>query len=165
VAISVVFVCLGNICRSPTAEGVFRKLVRDAGLEAAFRIDSAGTGEWHVGDQPDPRTAAAARRRGIHLDHAARLFRAHELSDWDYVLAMDRSNHRNLIAMARGDETMRRRIHLLRDFDADGRAGAEVPDPYYGGPSGFEEVLDICEAACRGLLDRLVASHALERRR
>jgi protein-tyrosine phosphatase len=154
--LSVCFVCLGNICRSPTAEGVMHALVREAGLTSRIVIDSAGTGAWHAGEPADARARAAARARGIELTSTARLFVRADLDRFDYVLAMDRANQGVLRQMARGPEELAR-IHLFRSFDPTAPAGAEVPDPYYGGPLGFDEVLDICERGCRGLLAHLRA--------
>jgi protein-tyrosine phosphatase len=147
------FVCMGNICRSPTAEGVMRHLLREQGLEDEIQIDSAGTGGWHVGAPPDERATEAARRRGIALDGAARQVRPSDFEDYDLLLAADRENVRHLRAIAPDDEA-RAKVRLLREFDP-GSSGApdlDVPDPYYGGPGGFEDVLDLVEAACRGLL-------------
>lgn len=144
------FVCLGNICRSPTAEGVMRKLVADAGLEDRIIIDSAGTGDWHAGELPDPRTREAASRRGLELTHRARQFTRKDLERFDLVLAMDHANLRHLRYM-RGERTAPE-LRLLRSFDPTAPEGAEVPDPYAGGPDGFEDVLDLCERACDGLL-------------
>ena len=147
------FVCMGNICRSPTAEGVMRHLLREQGLEDEIQIDSAGTGGWHVGAPPDERATEAARRRGIALDGAARQVRPSDFEDYDLLLAADRENVRHLRAIAPDDEA-RAKVRLLREFDPDSRGAPDldVPDPYYGGPGGFEEVLDLVEAACRGLL-------------
>jgi len=145
------FVCLGNICRSPTAHGVMQKLVDDAGLASRIAIDSAGTGNWHAGELPDPRSREAALLRGYDLSHRARQFVAADLDRFDLVLAMDRSNLRHLQVLARGRTEPR--IELLRAFDPDAPAGAEVPDPYSGHGDDFELVLDICERACRGVLD------------
>ncbi|MDX2089659.1 MAG: low molecular weight protein-tyrosine-phosphatase [Kofleriaceae bacterium] len=150
------FVCLGNICRSPTAEGVMRALVRKAGLDHRIVIDSAGTGQWHLGEQPDPRSRAAAARRGIELEHEARLFSREDLDRFDLVLALDGANLNVLKALAGTRSTPD--IRLLRSFDPTAPEGAEVPDPYYGGGGGFDEVLDQCERACAGLLD-YVRSH------
>jgi protein-tyrosine phosphatase len=154
----VLFVCLGNICRSPTAEGVMRQLVREAGLEESIELDSAGTGGWHVGSPPDARARAAARARGIALDGSARQFVADDFDDFDLVLAMDRSNMRELRQLARGEEE-RAKVRLLREFDpaSAGDEDPEVPDPYYGAPGGFDEVLDLVQAACTGLLGRIRA--------
>jgi protein-tyrosine phosphatase len=150
----VCFVCLGNICRSPTAEGVFRKLVIDAQLDARLTIDSAGTGAWHVGELPDPRSRQAATRRGYELSHRARMFTAHDFERFDLVLAMDRDNLDSLQRLARG-RTHVPMIRLLRSFDQSAPADADVPDPYSGEDDGFEDVLDICERACRGLLEHV----------
>jgi protein-tyrosine phosphatase len=145
------FVCMGNICRSPTAEGVMRRLLRDEGLEDEIQIDSAGTGGWHVGNPPDERATEAARRRGITLEGAARQVRPSDFEDYDLLLAADRENLADLRAIAPDDEA-RAKVRLLREFDPDSHGDLDVPDPYYGGPGGFEEVLDLVEAACRGLL-------------
>jgi protein-tyrosine phosphatase len=154
------FVCLGNICRSPTAEAVMRHLVKEAGLEGRIGIDSAGTGSWHVGEPRDTRSAAVGRQRGIPLSGTARQWKRPDFARFEYVLAMDRQNHRDLLRLA-PDEAARAKVHLLRSFDPEAEAGAEVPDPYFGGPDGFERVFDICEAACRGLLAHIRRVHGL----
>jgi protein-tyrosine phosphatase len=141
---------MGNICRSPTAEGVFRKLVTDAGLADRIVIDSAGTGDWHAGELPDPRAREAAARRGLVLDHRARQFTRADFDRFDLVLAMDTMNLRHLLRMAGQRESPP--IRLLRSFDTSAPDGAEVPDPYAGDGDDFELVLDICERACAGLL-------------
>lgn len=152
------FVCLGNICRSPTAEGVMRHLIRERGLEG-IEIDSAGTGSWHVGHPPDDRAAAAADRRGIDLSGAARQVDETDFDDYDLILAMDRSNYDDLRALAPDDER-RERVRLLREHDPEAVATGdlEVPDPYYGAADGFDEVLDLVTRACEGLLDEIHAS-------
>lgn len=148
------FVCLGNICRSPTAEGVFRKLVQDAQLDGKLTIDSAGTGAWHVGEMPDPRSRQAAARRGYDLTHRARKFTAADFDRFDLVLAMDRDNYDTLHRLARGRMHLPM-IRLLRSYDLDAPDGAEVADPYSGEGEAFEHVLDVCERACRGLLEHV----------
>ena len=148
--IRICFVCLGNICRSPTAHGVMERLVAEAGLGAAIEIDSAGTGAYHVGELPDARSWAAAHRRGIELTHRARQFTAEDLDRFDLVVAMDGQNLRRLRQLA-GDRAQPP-IVLLRSFDSTAAPGAEVPDPWSGGDDGFEQVLDQCERACAGLL-------------
>jgi protein-tyrosine phosphatase len=155
----ILFVCMGNICRSPTAEGVMRRLLREAGLGDAVEIDSAGTGGWHAGEPPDARAAEAAGRRGIVLEGAARQVTAADFEAFDLLVAMDRENLRELLALA-PDEEAAEKVRLLREFDpASADAGdLDVPDPYYGGERGFERVLDLVEAACRGLLDELRAT-------
>jgi protein-tyrosine phosphatase len=154
--VRLLFVCLGNICRSPTAEGVMRKLVAEAGLEDRVDIDSAGTGGWHVGSGPDQRAAEASRRRGIPLGGCARRVERADFERFDLILAMDRENLRDLRALA-PDRAAARKVRLLREFDpaSNGAPDLDVPDPYYGGPHGFERVLDLVEAACRGLLDEV----------
>jgi protein-tyrosine phosphatase len=155
--VRVLFVCLGNICRSPTAEGVMRALVREAGLQERIELDSAGTGGWHVGESPDARATDAAGRRGIVLEGAARKVRPRDFEEFDLILAMDTSNLRDLQRMA-PDEQARGKVRLLREW---GRAGSQsdgdldVPDPYYGGPGGFDEVLDLVQASCVSLLQQL----------
>jgi protein-tyrosine phosphatase len=152
------FVCLGNICRSPTAEGVMRSLVRQAGLADRVHVDSAGTGGWHIGSAPDERAAAAAGSRGIALEGRARQVRPEDFSEFDLLLAMDSSNLRELRALAASEEE-RARVRLLREFDpaAAGSGELDVPDPYYGAAGGFEEVLDLVTAACEGLLAEIEA--------
>ena len=142
---------MGNICRSPTAEGVMRHLLREHGLEGEIEIDSAGTGGWHAGDPPDARATEAARRRGIVLEGAARKVRPADFSDYDLLLAADRENLADLRALAPSDEA-RAKVRLLREFDPASSGDLDVPDPYYGGPDGFERVLDVVQAGCRGLL-------------
>ena len=147
--ISVLFVCMGNICRSPTAEGVFRHLVAEADLTNAVFIDSAGTHAYHVNEPPDRRARAAAQRRGISLDDLrARRVDAGDLARFDYVVAMDRDNHALLVSQA--DPGYHEKIRLFMEFSS--AAEEEVPDPYYGGAAGFERVLDLVEDAARGLL-------------
>ena len=151
---SVLFVCLGNICRSPLAEGVMRHLVRERGMEDRFHLDSAGTGAYHVGEPPDIRARRVAQENGVDLDGAARQVELEDFHRFHHVLAMDQANLRDL-----------ERLHsnvdggaapeLLRAYDPEAEEGAEVPDPYYGGPDGFERVFQMVRQACSGLLDEL----------
>jgi protein-tyrosine phosphatase len=136
-----------------------RYLVREAGLEQAIEIDSAGTAGYHAGDPPDPRARAAGRRRGIEIGGRARQVTKSDFEVFDYVLAMDTSNFEDLLALA--PVALRRKLSLLRAFDAGSPRGASVPDPYYGGEDGFDEVLDQCLAACSGLLTQIRKEHAL----
>ncbi len=149
----ILFVCLGNICRSPTAEGAMRTLVREAGLQEQIEIDSAGTGSWHVGSAPDERATAAAAGRGVVLDGSARRVRLEDFDDFDLILAMDSANLSDLRELA-PDGAGRAKVRLLREFDpaSDGTGDLDVPDPYYGDGDGFERVLDLVQAACAGLL-------------
>jgi protein-tyrosine phosphatase len=157
--VRVLFVCLGNICRSPTAEGVFRLTVARAGLADAIAIDSAGTHAYHVGEPPDTRAQEAAARRGIDLSPLrGRRVSAEDLTDFDYVLAMDRENYRNLLAIC--PHEYQDRVAMLMDFASD-RPEEEVPDPYYGGSGGFDRVLDMIEDAAEGLLNHIRRQHAL----
>ncbi len=158
--VSVCFVCLGNICRSPTAEGVMRELVRAEGLEHAIRVASAGTAGYHVGEPPDRRAQAAARRRGIALESRGRQFSDDDWQRFDYSLAMDESNLEDLVARAPSKE-LARKVRLFRSFDPSAPEGASVPDPYYGGPRGFDEVLDMCDSAARGLIEQIRREHRL----
>ncbi len=152
--VNVLFVCLGNICRSPTAEGVFRALVEREGYAGQIRCDSAGTRSWHIGSPPDGRATEAAARRGIDLTPLrARQTSARDFARFDYVIAMDRSNADNLRRMApRGSED---RIRMMLSFAPD-LGIDEVPDPYFGAGDGFERVLDMIEAASGGLLADIV---------
>lgn len=159
--IGVLFVCLGNICRSPLAEGVFRHLAREAGIAERLRIDSAGTSGYHDGEGPDPRTSAVAQQRGIVLEHASRRLRAADFDRFRYVLAMDTDNLERIRAVARESGANGNHIALLRDFDPESMPGDEVPDPYFGGTRGFEDVHDMVERACRGLLAHIREQHAL----
>ena len=148
--LSVLFCCMGNICRSPTAEGVFRRQVIAAGLDNRIRIDSAGTHDYHVGHAPDPRSRAAAAARGYELGALrARLVTLQDFAGFDYILAMDKGNLAELRRMA--PREYRSKPKLFMQFGVR-HAATEVPDPYYGGAEGFEQVLDMAEDACAGLL-------------
>jgi len=142
---AILFVCTGNICRSPTAEGVFRSLARKAGLE--LRIESAGLGDWHVGQPPDERAQHHARQRGYDLsEQRARQVRRRDFEEFDLILAMDNGHLGALQRMAPAKHRAKIRLFV---------ADRDVPDPYYGGPAGFEQVLDLVEAQCESLLEEL----------
>ena len=148
---SVLFVCLGNICRSPLAEGVFRHLVEEEGLADRFDVDSAGTGAWHVGEPPDGRASMVAQSHGISLDSRARQVEAEDLDRFHHILAMDRSNLqelRRMVDLSGADVA----VHLLREYDPE-PDGDEVPDPYYGGADGFEHVYKMVLRSCEALLE------------
>ena len=150
----ILFVCLGNICRSPLAESVFRHLARERGVERYFEIDSAGTSGYHDGEGPDSRSVETARRRGIEVAGVSRKLLGDDLHGFDYVIAMDGQNRRDIdrLQQAGGGGA---KVHLLREWDPE-RSHSDVPDPYSGGPRGFEEVQDIVERSCAALLDELV---------
>jgi protein-tyrosine phosphatase len=164
----VCFVCSGNICRSPTAEAVFRRRLAEAGLAGAVEVDSAGLGDWHVGEDVDQRSAAALRTRGYPAwAHAAKQFSAADFEDRDLVIALDGGHARGLLALA-PTAADRAKVRLLRSYDpaaAGDPDGLDVADPYYGGERGFERVLDQIEAACAGLLDDVRAELAANGRR
>jgi len=145
------FVCLGNICRSPLAEGVFLHLVRASRLESALNADSAGTGGWHAGEPPDPRSIEVARRHGIKLRGPARQVRPEDFDRFSLILAMDRENHEDL-CRRRPATAARGEILLLREFDPEAGENLDVPDPYYGGASGFDRVFEMVHRSCAGLL-------------
>ncbi|MDO3382707.1 low molecular weight protein-tyrosine-phosphatase [Gilvimarinus algae] len=157
--VKVLFVCLGNICRSPTAEGLFKARIAEAGLEAMIHTDSAGTGGWHVGNPPDPRAIKAAADRGIDI----RGLRARQVSEedfarFDYVLAMDEANLSDLQALR--PRTAQCQLKLYLDY-AEDTDETEVPDPYYGGDEGFLRVLDLIEQAADGLLADIRKRHGV----
>lgn len=153
--IKVLFVCLGNICRSPTAEGVFRTLVEKAGLAGDFEIDSAGTGSWHIGQAPDPRAQAACGNHGIDISgHRARQVKKGDFERFDWILACDGENLRDLERMK--PVHSHAQVALLMPF-AGNPSDRIVPDPYYGGAADFENTVSRAQAACRGLLAALTA--------
>lgn len=153
---SVLFVCLGNICRSPTAEVVFRALVESRGLADSIYIDSAGTSNWHIGERPDPRAVEAASKRGIDLTGLrGRQAISQDFSEFDYVIAMDHENHSNLSRLATPEQ--QEKLYLFLEF-AEGVTEVEVPDPYFGSAGGFPHVLDLIENASQGLLDHIVTN-------
>jgi protein-tyrosine phosphatase len=158
---ALLFVCLGNICRSPTAEGVMRSVLAEAGIEGVM-VDSAGTAGWHVGDAPDRRSVAEARSRGLDLTGLrGRQVSTADFERFDLLLAMDAENEADLLRLA-PDEQARSKVARLRSFDPAATAAGDldVPDPYYGGPDGFARVFDAIEAACRGLLDHVADGDA-----
>ena len=152
--IRVVFVCLGNICRSPLGEGVFRHLVKERGLSDRFIIDSAGTASYHVGERPDPGSIRVAENDGVSLDgQYARQFTGEDLTRWDYVIAMDHSNHSNIHKLGSASG----KVHLLREFDPEGPG--DVPDPWAKGDEAFLETYKIVRRSCIGLLDYICRVH------
>jgi protein-tyrosine phosphatase len=159
---SVLFVCLGNICRSPLAKGVFIQLARERGLSDRFTVDSCGTGAWHVGSDADPRTLLVARKNKVPLTHRARqLAPLYDVKRFDVMLAMDDRNVQDMLQMG----VPLAKVRLLREFDSGARleaatrgpAALDVPDPYFGGAEGFDRMYTMIRAACGGLLDALMA--------
>ncbi|MFF7385706.1 low molecular weight protein-tyrosine-phosphatase [Streptomyces griseoluteus] len=160
-AYRVCFVCTGNICRSPMAESVFRARVAEAGLDGLIEADSAGTGGWHEGDAADPRTVSVLDEHGYGTEHVARQFQQSWFGRLDLVIALDTGHLKALRRLAPTEEDARK-VRLLRSYDPSAGADLEVPDPYYGGRDGFEECLEMVEAASAGLLDS-VREHLEER--
>lgn len=150
-AYRIMTVCLGNICRSPMAEAVLRRKVAEAGLSEAVSVESSGTAGWHAGHDADPRARATLQEHGYPLRHRARQFQRDWFDELDLILAMDQSNYDDLRAMAAQAGAHAGRVHLLRSFDG-AAPGIEVPDPYYGGPEGFVEVLQMVESASDGVV-------------
>jgi protein-tyrosine phosphatase len=156
--VRVLFVCMGNICRSPLAQGVFEKVARREGLEEQVFVDSAGTGAWHVGSPPDERAQRSAGLRGLDLSfQRARRITPEDCETFDYILTMDEDNYRAVASLCRGSAVVR----PFLDFAPDSPQ-KEVPDPYYGGPNGFEHVLDLVEEASEGLLEDIRGRHLSE---
>ena len=148
------FVCLGNICRSPLAEGVFQTLVKEEGLENQIIVHSAGTGHWHVGSPPDARMQATARSKGIHLTSRAQQIQSGDIRRFDLILAMDRSNLEAMEYMC-NPESARKKIRLFRSFDPEVDGDLDVPDPYYGRDDGFEHVYQIVQRTCPPILEHV----------
>lgn len=151
--IKVLFVCLGNICRSPLGEAIFRRKVKERGLEQLFRIASSGTSNYHIGDNADPRSIAIARSMGTPIDHCVSQLTTTDLDEYDYIVAMDRSNLQNILRLSK-DKKHRANVFLMRDYDPEGK-GLEVPDPYYGDTRHFREVYDILDRSTEKFLDHL----------
>lgn len=159
--VRILFVCLGNICRSPLAEGVFRHMVKERGLDGYFEIDSAGTGPWHVGEPPDRRMRETAKRYGLSIDDLrGRQFGPKDFSAYDHIFVMDRQNLHDVLFHDRKDEHGGK-VKLFREADPNADT-YEVPDPYYGGPQGFDEVYRMVERTAKNLLDGLVEHYGLE---
>lgn len=165
--VRLIFVCLGNICRSPTAEAIMADQIERADLTNLIEVDSAGTGDWHIGDAPDPRAIAEAASRGITMSSLARQIQSEDFEKFDLILAMDSANLRDLRELA-PDDRSRDKIHLLRHFDPsikgldldfDATDVLDIPDPYFGGPEGFSHVFDLIDVASSGLLDHVRSQH------
>ncbi len=157
-SVGVLFVCLGNICRSPTAEGVMRHRLASSGIQIRVQADSAGTGDYHIGRPPDQRAILSAANRGVRIDNLrARQVNVRDFAEFDYIIAMDQCNYRDLLSMASSRQV--NRVRLMMDF-APHWSEREVPDPYYGDGDGFEHVLDMIEDAVEGLLKEIQQRYA-----
>jgi len=152
----ILFVCLGNIIRSPLAARLFERELKARGLESKYEADAAGTADYHVDQEPDPRMVRTAARRGFRYTHRGRQIDRRDLDEFDLIIPMDLENKADVEALVRKPE-QRSKIHLLREFDPEASGAVAVPDPWYGGPSGFEDVYDIIERGVRGLVDVLEA--------
>jgi protein-tyrosine phosphatase len=153
----VLFVCLGNICRSPMAEAIFKHKIKQKGLEYAFEADSCGTGNYHIGSQPDHRTIANAKKNQVPIDHCARQLSETDLDEFDYIMAMDSSNLKNILRL-RNASAHASKISLLREFDPIEKGG-EVPDPYFGEEDGFQNVYDILDRTMEQFIEHLRKRH------
>jgi protein-tyrosine phosphatase len=160
-AVRILFVCTGNICRSPLAHAVFESLLAERGLAHRYEVESAGTTAYHAGDNADPRMRKTAAGHGVHIDHLARQISRDDLEHYDMILAMDRENRDAVLRLARNGEGAKK-VRLFREFDPEGGPGHEVPDPYYGGSDGFERVFRIVDRTSRGLLASLVPERRSE---
>jgi len=146
------FVCLGNICRSPLAHAVFQKLLEDRELGGSYFVESSGTCAYHVGEQADERMRKTASERGVYVNHKSKQIFRFDLEDYDYIFAMDHNNYLGLRRLTSNEELLSH-VYMFRDYDPEGKG--DVPDPYYGGPSGFENVFDIVDRTCNNILNLL----------
>jgi protein-tyrosine phosphatase len=158
--IKVLFVCLGNICRSPLAEAIFNHKVQVLGLSRMFKSDSAGTSDFHIGELPDERSVQCATRKGLKISHRGRQVNRTDFRDFDYIIAMDDTNLRNLQALKNSYKFPGKEIYLMRDFVPGGK-GLSVPDPYYGGDEGFEEIFQILDESIDNFLTKIQEAHQL----
>jgi len=153
--IKILFVCLGNICRSPLAEGLFRHLVAQSQRGAEFEIDSCGTGGWHAGESPDPRSQAVAQKHGLVLNHRARQFQRSDFDHYDLIIVMDHNNKADLLSFSNLKPEHAAKVRLMREWDSKANGDLDVPDPYYGGPNGFEVMYQMIERSAKRLLESL----------
>ncbi|HEY3402893.1 MAG TPA: low molecular weight protein-tyrosine-phosphatase [Ohtaekwangia sp.] len=158
--VKVLFVCLGNICRSPLAEAIFLHKLKHRKTDQLFEVDSCGTANYHIGDSPDSRTIANARKNGVSINHCGRQLQEADLEYYDFILAMDKSNHRNILRLTNAGNHLEK-ISLMRMFDPQGK-GEEVPDPYYGGEQHFQEVFDILDRTMDNFILHLEEKYAIK---
>ena len=153
----ILFVCLGNICRSPLAEAIFQNIVDQAELSSEFLVDSSGTSAWHVGEEPDPRMQLSAAKHSVPMNHKAQQFQKRHFADFDLIFAMDQDNYHDITSLTQNSDE-RKKVRLLREFDSEAiNAQAAVPDPYYGGAHGFEDVYQICTRSCEKIFELIQA--------
>ena len=158
--VKVLFVCLGNICRSPLAQGIFKHHVSEQDFEDKIKVESAGTSGWHIGERPDPRSIEIASANGIDLDSYGRKAITEDFEEFDYIIAMDRNNFSDLRRLPGSSVEEAAKLYLMRDFDDIGK-GQDVPDPYYGGDDGFTYVYELLDRSCRNLLEEIKKDHQL----
>lgn len=158
--IKVLFVCLGNICRSPLAEAIFNHKIVNLGLSRKFKSDSAGTSDYHIGELPDERSINCAQRKGLIISHRGRQVNRTDFRDFDYIIAMDDNNLRNLNTLKNRYNFSDKEIYLMRDF-VPGCEGQSVPDPYYGGEEGFDEIFQILDESIESFLTKIKEVHQL----
>lgn len=151
--VRVLFVCLGNICRSPLGAAIFRNKIKSNGMASWVEVDSCGTSNYHIGDNADPRTIANASRNSVPIEHCARQLSVEDLEKFDFIFAMDRSNYHNILRLANGDD-VRQKVKLMREFDPENKGG-EVPDPYHGNEDDFQEVFEILDRSTSHFIDYL----------
>ena len=153
--VRVLFVCLGNICRSPLGAAILKKKVKDQGMDSWVEVDSCGTSNYHIGDNADPRTIANAKKHGVPVEHCARQLDAGDLKSFDFIFAMDKSNYQNILRLSNG--MAQPNVRMMREFDPLGKG--EVPDPYHGGEKDFQEVFDVLDRSTDGFIDYLKKQH------
>lgn len=158
--IKILFVCLGNICRSPAAEGIMKRIIAKNNLENEIEVDSAGTSGWHQSELPDERMRMHGSKRGYDFNSLSRKISSSDLQEFDYIIVMDKNNYKNVKSLAVTQEDVEK-IHMMTDFSLHLTTHKYVPDPYYGGEDGFELVMDLLEDACEGLLQSIIKEHGL----